>query len=99
MATLTVIFQAGFNDDTLIVALNRRSRTVRNITTDYSIGVAGKLTLDAEPGGNRLLIHCPETGQDIELDVDGDEPAFVVVEKRPDGKLTAEVVAEEGPRF
>ena len=99
MADITVIFQAGFNDDSLTVTLNRRSQTLRHLTTDYSIGVADKLTLNGEAGDNHLLIHYPATGQDIEVVVNGEEPAFVVVDKRPNQTLTAEVVAEEGPRL
>lgn len=99
MTQITLVFQAGFDDDTVMVTLNQHIQHVRHLTTDYSIGVARKLTFPAEPKDNELLLHYPDNNQTVEVHLDANTPVFVLVELSPDKVLTAETVEQAGYQY
>lgn len=100
MATITLIAGAGFKDDSLVITLDGTNRRLEHLTTDYSIGVAQKIELDAPSGTYTLNLLYPKNGQELTLKVGADSHKAIRVELTPQKQLTAEVAEnDEEPLF
>ncbi|MBV8545988.1 MAG: hypothetical protein JO093_11655 [Acidobacteria bacterium] len=80
MATLRVDFQDGFQDDEVVVSVDRVERVRRaGLTTKRVIGLAGHETIDVEPGKHTVLVSVPTRGFDTHIDVNVEDAAYVGV--------------------
>lgn len=87
MAPLTIDFQAGFTGDTIVVLVDGTEVQRREgVTTDYSIGRADSVEVDAAAGRVTVEVRVPTQGISGETTVDVAETPYVGVSSE-DGKV------------
>jgi hypothetical protein len=80
MATLRVDFQDGFEEDEVVVSVDGVERARRaGLTTKRVIGLAGKETIDVEPGRRTVLVSVPSRGFDTHINVNVVDAAYLGV--------------------
>ncbi|WP_417316924.1 hypothetical protein [Emcibacter sp.] len=99
MSKIEIAFQAGFENDEVVVEMNNSRKIYSGLTTDYSIGLAERVVLESQSDSATLDIELPKRNQDIHLDVDLSKDVYVKVNLTPDGKLQVEEGDAEAAYF
>jgi hypothetical protein len=99
MPTLHVDLREGFDGDTVVVeAAGRELYRKSGVKTNYSIGLADRVTAEVPAGDVRVEVTLPERGLrgSVALTVSG--PAALAFSLDPAGALTGREV-EASPRY
>ncbi|HEX6070509.1 MAG TPA: hypothetical protein VFZ18_11815 [Longimicrobiaceae bacterium] len=99
MPTLHVDLREGFDGDTVVVEADGRELYRKSgVKTNYSIGLADRVTAEVAAGDVRVDVTLPERGlrSSVALTVSG--PATLAFSLDPGGALTGREV-EASPRY
>ena len=97
--TLTIDLEAGFNEDTVNIYVNReRVAYSEGVTTDYSVGLAGSVLVDVPPGLITLELSVPKRQISHTLDLEVGQGTSVRASISPQGELSINVRPAEQPR-
>lgn len=99
MPTLHVDFREGFDGDTVVVEADGRELSRKSgVRTNYSTGLADRVTAEVPAGEVRIEVTLPERGlsSGVTLTVSG--PATLAFSLDPAGSLTGREV-EASPRY
>ncbi len=91
MTTLTLLFQTGFNKDSVNIQIGKESRSFNDLETDYSIGLARKVVLHPERSGSHFKLVCSNDMNNLEFTLPHDGEHFVLIELDEQKHLQVEV--------
>lgn len=100
MPQLRVEFLAGFHDDDVVLCLDGREvHRQAELTTDYSIGLAGAVELDVPAGAHMIQLELPTRNLHASVDVTLTAPLYVHFELDPHGRIRSHIASDPQPRF
>ena len=99
MPTLHVDLREGFNGDTVIIRIDGQEAFDRpDVKTNYSVGLADRLSVEVAPGNVRVEVLLPERGLASSLTIAVTQPVTVAFSLDPAGELSGREV-EPSPRY
>ncbi len=91
MLTLTLLFQTGFNKDSVELFLDGEKQTITKLETDYSTGLAKKLVLPLRGNRKQMKLECANDQSKVELILPFDAEQYVLIDLDDKKKLQLEV--------
>lgn len=91
MATLTLLFQAGYQRDSVEIRVDGERHLVTNLDTDYSTGLARKLVLQPQGNTAQVQFECCNDQSKVELTLPADADQFVLIDLDEKKNLQVEV--------
>jgi hypothetical protein len=99
MPTLHVDLREGFQRDTVIVRVDGREVYNRpDVETNYSVGLADRLTAEVSTGTVRVEVLLPRRGLEGSLTIPVTDSATLSFSLDPAGALSGQQV-EDSPRY
>ena len=96
MGTLTLDLREGFQNDPVVVRVDGREvANMPTLSTDYSIGLAKRISTPVGKGPTVVEIECPAKGLTIQKEIEVHGEGWLTVRLEGDALILEQIEGEE----